>query len=89
METFGPNEYIMCFFPSFLSVTLLTPYQLFPNLYVSFSFFVRFCLPLAFNSSFFNFLVIVTHYFYSISSSSIVICAYFVLQKQLKYGGSN
>jgi len=55
METFAPKKYLICFFPSSVSVTLLIHYQLFPTLYVSFSFFVRFCLPLAFHSPSFYF----------------------------------
>lgn len=48
METFAPKKYLTCFFTSSFSITLLIHYQLFPNLYVSFSFFVRFFYLLPF-----------------------------------------
>ena len=67
METFAPKKYLICFFPSSVSLILLIHYQLFPNMYVSFSLFVRFCLPLAFHSPYFLFFL----------SLLLIICLFF------------
>jgi len=89
METIASKKYIICFFPSSVSVTVLITNFFLIHMFLFLSLF-GFVYLLPFIHRLFIFLATVSRHFYSLFSlSSIVAYAYFILWKQLKYGGSN